>query len=102
MPRCIVKQPNDRYAIWSSVVDDFVLVDARAEEAIVEELNSPMNANFTGGKDALRAAICREFENLASDGRAWKWGPTWNEAIETIRELHGEEVAVQRELDALS
>jgi hypothetical protein len=102
MPRCIVKQNNDRYAIWSSVVDDFVTLDATAEEVIADELNDPLKANYPGGKDALRRDLCREFENIATTGRAWKWAPTWNEAIEIIRELHGDEVAEQRQLDALS
>jgi len=102
MPRCIVKQKNDRYAIWSTVVDDFVLLDAMAEEVIVEELNDPLKANYPGGKDALRYDLCREFENISETGRAWRWAPTWDEAIAIIRELHGEDVAVQRELDALS
>ena len=102
MPRAIVKQKNDRYAVWSSVVDDFVLLDASAEEAILSELNDPLKADYPGGKDALRKDLCREFENIHKTGRAWKWAPTWDEAIATIRELHGDDVAEDRELTALS
>jgi hypothetical protein len=102
MPRCIVKQPNGKYGIWSSVVDDFVLLDATAEEVIVDEIGNPHKRNYPGGRDKLRADLCREFENIASDGRAWKWAPTWEEANQTIKDLHGEDVAVQRELQAFS
>jgi len=31
----IVKQPDGKYAIWSSVVDDFIYVDATADEVIL-------------------------------------------------------------------
>ena len=102
MPRAIVKQKNDRYAIWSSVVDDFILLDATAEEVIADELSDPHKQSYPGGKDALRRDICREFENIAETGRAWKWAPTWDEAIAIIRELHGDERAEDRELEALS
>lgn len=102
MPRCIVKQKNDRYAIWSTVVDDFILLDASAEEAIMDELNNPHKQNYPGGKDALRKDLCREFENIATTGKAWPWAPTWDEAIAIIRELHGDEKAEDRELEALS
>ena len=37
MSRQIIKQPNGKYALFSSVVDDFVLIDADPNE-IVEEL----------------------------------------------------------------
>ena len=96
MSRCIVKQPNHFYAVWSSVVDDFILLEATAEEAIDEELNDILKANYPGGKDALRRDLCREFENIKATGRAWQWAPTWDEAIATIKELHGESVASER------
>ena len=97
MPRAIVKQPNEKYAVWSTIVDDFVLIAASAEEAIVEELNDPNKQNYPGGMDELRKDLCREFENILSTGRAWRWAPNWQEAIEIIRELHGAEVAEDRD-----
>ena len=102
MPRAIVKQLNDRYAIWSSVVDDFIMLDASAEEVIVEELNDPHKQNYPGGKDALCRDLCREFENIAATGKVWPLAPTWGEPIAIIRELHGDETAEDREIQALS
>ncbi len=32
----IVKQPDDRYAVWSTVIDDFIIMDATKEEVIQE------------------------------------------------------------------
>ena len=102
MPRCIVKQPNGKYALWSTVVDDFILLDAWAEEVIVEEISDPHKQSYPGGINALRRDLCCEFENIAATGKAWPWAPTWDEAIAIIRELHGDETAEDRELEALS
>lgn len=101
MPRAIVKQPNGQYAIWSSVVDDFIIVAASAEEAIVEEMKNPHYENYPGGRSAVRRDLCREMENIHNTGRAWKWAPTWDDAIDIIRELHGDETADERIRDAL-
>jgi len=34
MANQIVKQPNGKYAIWSTIVDDFTVIDATPEEII--------------------------------------------------------------------
>lgn len=34
MVRKIVKQPNGKYAMWSSVIDDFLYIDLTEEEYI--------------------------------------------------------------------
>jgi hypothetical protein len=95
MPRCIVKQPNGLYAIWSTIVDHFVSVECTAEEALAEEVADKINDNYPGGADALRRDLCRELENIHASGKAWKWAPDWTEAIETIRELHGEDAVTE-------
>lgn len=97
MPRCIVKQPNGLYAIWSTIVDDFIIYDATAEDAIWESLEDIHMQNYPGGRDALRRDICREFENIKQTGRAWKWAPNFEESIITVRELHGKALADERE-----
>lgn len=47
MPRFAVKQPNGRFAIFSSVVDDFTITDMTLEDAVSE----------MGGEDAVRRAV---------------------------------------------
>lgn len=101
MPHAIVKQPNGRYAIWSSIVDDFLLLGASPEEAMLDELDNPYYTDYAGGKDALRADLRKELENIATNGRAWKWAPTWDEAVAIIRELHGNELAEKRTTQSL-
>ena len=34
MPSQMIRQPNGRFALWSTIVDDFVLLDATADEMI--------------------------------------------------------------------
>ena len=36
MGRQIIKQPDGKYAVWSSVVDGFIILDATREELIEE------------------------------------------------------------------
>ena len=95
MPRAIVKQPNGMYALWSTIVDDFILMDATLEECVEEEVND--RPNYKGGRDALLRDMCQEVLNLQQTGRAWKWAPTWEEAIHQVRSLHGDEKAEERE-----
>ncbi len=92
MPRCVVKQPNGKYAIWSSIVDHFISYDCTAEEAIAEEVRNSLYSNYPGD---LMHDVCQSWLNLHDNGRAWRWAPTWDEAISTIKELHGEEEAAK-------
>jgi len=36
----IVKQPDGKYAIWSTIVDDFVMTDASREDVIKEYIGN--------------------------------------------------------------
>lgn len=92
MPHALVKQPNGKYAIWSSVVDTFLTVDCTAEEVLIEEIDSTTYWNYQG---CLREDLCKELENIGRKGRAWAWAPTWDEALETIRELHGADAVTE-------
>lgn len=99
MPHAFVQQPNGKIAIWSSVVDQFIAMNLTAGQAIVEELDNPLNESYPGN---LREDLCRELENIARTGRSWGWAPTYNEAIEIIRDLHGDEKAEDCDLMCLS
>lgn len=95
MPHCFVKQPNGLFAIWSSVVDHFITVDCTHGEAIDEELKDPRYEHYPTGPDGLLFDLFKEFRNIAETGRAWKWAPTWKEACERIRELHGDDAVAE-------
>lgn len=95
MPRAIVKQPDGQYALWSTVVDNFVTVNATVEDLVAEELRHPRASLYHGGIQKLQEDLCREVVNLADTGRAWKWAPTWDEAVKIIRDLHGEDAVAE-------
>lgn len=90
MPRAIVKQPNGKYALWSSVLASFILWDGSAEEMVAEELRDHKADGYPDGRRALMADLCQELVNINDTGRSWEWAPTWDEALATIRELHGD------------
>ena len=50
MGRQIIKQPNDQYCIWSSIVDDLLLVNATKKDVIdwfAEDAANRVIANVT-------------------------------------------------------
>ena len=91
MPRCLVKGPNDKYAIWSSVVDDFVFVNATLQEAVAFEVADPIHHSYPGGAVGLERDIRRGAMNIEENGRAWRWAPTLDEAVEIVVAVHGED-----------
>ena len=74
-------------------MDGFIAYDCTAAEAVDAELRDPIYDGYPGGRESLRNDLAREVGNIEIDGRAWAWAPTWGEAIQTMRELHGNEKA---------
>lgn len=90
MAQQIIKQPDGRLAVFSTVTDTFIVVDATPEEII--EWRAEAEAN------AVRARTRRELDHvLAGDSRAayFQFAMTWEEAarknLEHGGELVGEE-----------
>ncbi len=51
MGRQIIKQPNDKYAVWSSVIDDFIIINATPDELIegfIEEAKEQLKKKQLG------------------------------------------------------
>lgn len=82
MGRQIVKQPNGLYAQWSSVVDDFTLIDATKADMI---------ADFVEAETArIHAQVSKVIETLESGGKPYnQFTMTWEECLSSIREVHG-------------
>lgn len=40
MSRQIIKQPNGKYAIWSTIIDDFVMKDVTPKEIVDEYVSA--------------------------------------------------------------
>jgi len=94
---CLVKGPNNKYAIWSSVVDNFLLIDATLEEAIDFEINDPIYdiLAYPGGAEGLERDTRRGAANIEAKGRSWYWAPTLEEAVKTIIAIHGKSESLQ-------
>lgn len=101
MPRCLVKQPNGKFAIWSSVLDKFVKTNLDADQAVAEEIKYETGRGYPGGTIGLLTDMGHELLNINSTGRSWAWAPDWSEALKIIEELHGEDARVNVELENL-
>ena len=84
MPRCLVKQPDGFYAVWSSVLDNFRVTGMNAPAAAAWCVNQDSN-NYPGGLPAYLRDLATELDNIERTGRAWDWAPTWDEAQRIVR-----------------
>lgn len=92
MARQIIKQPNGKLAIWSSIVDNFIITDATPEEYIqfrIAEESERVRKDITEIVDKLEAGTKIGYYNLS-----------WEEALEEIKERHGDE-ELKKALDGL-
>jgi len=83
MPKQIVKQPNGKYAIWSTVVDDFVCVECDLAELIDQLCQEEMTrihkrvTEVVAGLDLGRSPY-------------HQFTKTWDECIGIVKECHGD------------
>lgn len=88
MARQIIKQPNGLYAEWSSVVDDFVLLDATREEIIqaaITEYTKFITDQVNG--------ICDSFDKGELPPSYHKpFVLAWEDALELRKKVHGDSV----------
>ena len=77
----IIKQPDGNYAVWSSVVDAFVLIDATPEE-IIEELTEEKRARIT--KDVY--SIIEALDEGAKP--YYQFTLSWQDAIGRYESVH--------------
>lgn len=75
----IVQQPNNKFGRFSDVVDDFTIMNMSEVEAI------ELCKKYLGEKDANRK-VQRAFKNFER----------WDDAIETIKEVYGNNAANKR------
>lgn len=84
MPKQIVKQPNGLYALWSTVVDDFVCVDATAEEIVAEFVEESTRQ--------IQANVSRVIASLETGGKPYhQFTRSFDECVAEIKERHGED-----------
>jgi len=82
MGQQIIKQPNGKYALWSYIVDDFVLLDATPEEIIKARIKTESRI--------IERSVMRVIEGLNYGEEVYgRFTKTFEEAIKSIKERHG-------------
>lgn len=78
MGRGIYKQPNGLYAVWSSTVDNFVLIDATPDDIVQDYVESY--------ERDIRDMVTRRVAQLDTPG---KLDETWERKVRWVGLVHG-------------
>jgi len=93
MGQQIIKQPNGKYAVWSSVVDNFIIVDATPEEII--------EYRVADSREEITDRVNNTIEKLERGEKpSFQFTKSWEEAVEIIEDLHGAENETLKEIKA--
>ncbi len=84
MGQQIIKQPNGKFALWSSVVDDFLFLNATPEEII--EFRVQQFRKQTGQE--INQIILELNQNKKP---YFQFTQSWEECLETVQDLHGKQ-----------
>lgn len=82
MGQQIIKQPDGKYAVWSSIVDNFTYINCTPEEIIevwVQEAREDITRMVTSKVEALNAGKQPYYQ----------FTKTWEECLEEIESRHG-------------
>ena len=78
----IIKQPDGNYALFSSIVDDFVLIDAEPQD-IIDECVSKYRLDMEKKVAETIAALER------GEKPYYQFTMSFDEAVKTIKLIHG-------------
>lgn len=82
MANRIVQQPNGLFAIWSTVVDDFTMIDCTPEEIIDDWASRE--------RERITKAVTEIVQQLRAGGKPYyQFTETFDECVARIREQHG-------------
>lgn len=89
MPRQIIKQPDGLFAVWSTVVDGFVMIDATPKE-IIEEWVAEQELEI--GESVMRTV------NALKHGEKpyHQFTMTFDEALDLYRHIHGRPTSLEQ------
>jgi len=88
MGRHIIKQPNGKLAIWSTIVDNFIMTDVTKEEYIAFRIQEET--------ERVEKDINDIVDRLDTGQRQSYTAHNWEEALRQLEYIHGRE-----ELDKL-
>jgi len=79
----IIIQPNGEYAVWSTIVDDFIYIDISSKEELIEVFLHREKQTITRKVNAI-------VKTLKEGGKPYyQFTRTFDECITTIKDLHG-------------
>ena len=82
MGQQIIRQPDGQYALWSSVVDSFVLIDADPEGIIEYWIEQE--------EKRLRERVAEIVASLEAGGKPYhQFTMSWHEALARHEQVHG-------------
>ena len=82
MTHQIVKQPNGLYAVWSTVVDDFILIDATPEDIIQDRIEE--------SNEQIREGTMKTIEALERGEKPYlQFTRTFVDCVRIIKRVHG-------------
>lgn len=85
----IIRQPNGKFALFSSMIDDFTAMDATEEELAVHVAELEYKKAYEH--------VMREIEKVKTKDKPYfQFSKTFDEALATIEDIHGKEVAKKR------
>ena len=90
MGQQIIQQPDGKYAIWSTVVDGFVLIDAEPNDIINHWLESE--------RERITKIVAGIIEQLERGEKPYyQFTMDWYEALHTHKQVHGKEFSLEAE-----
>jgi len=81
MGRHIIKQPNGKYAIWSTLVDNFIITDSTKEEYIEFRIKEET--------ERIKKDLKEIFEKIEKGERYHYTVYQWEEALKVLEDVHG-------------
>ncbi len=88
----IVKQPNGKYAVWSSVLDDFILTNAIPEQIIEDECNLE--------REKIAEHTRRIIDQLEKGEKPYYQSTlSFEECVEMIQDFHGNDATSLQSLE---
>lgn len=84
MGRQIIKQPNGKFAYWSSIVDNFILLNTTPKKIIEFRIQE----ETTQIKEDINEIISK-----LNQGKKpyFQFTNSWEDCLETIQDIHGKE-----------
>lgn len=82
MGRQVIKQPDDKYAVWSSMVDNFILINCQEQDIVNFYCEEYRRDLIPVIRDQIKAIDRNEKPHF-------QFTMTWDEALDTIRDTHG-------------